>query len=101
MDCLNVRLVAKGYTQINGFDYYHTFSFVARMASIHLLLSMAATRSWPLFQLDIKNAFLHGNLANKVYIKQQPSFVTQGGVWFGMQAMLFLIWPKAIPLSLV
>ena len=46
--------------------------------SVRLLLSMAAMRSWPLFQLDIKNVFLHGDLVEKVYMKQPPSFVAQG-----------------------
>ena len=40
---------------------------------------MAAMRSWPPYQLDIKNAFLHGDLAEEVYMKQPPSFVAQGG----------------------
>ena len=51
---------------------------MAKIASVPLLLSMAAMRSWPLFQLDIKNGFLHGDLAEKVYMEQPPSFFTQG-----------------------
>ena len=49
MDSLKARLVAKGYTKIYGSHYYDTFSLVAKMASIRLLLSMAAMRSWPLY----------------------------------------------------
>ncbi|RVW66755.1 Retrovirus-related Pol polyprotein from transposon RE2 [Vitis vinifera] len=49
-----------------------------QIASVRLLLSMAAMRSWPLYQLDIKNVFLHGDLAEEVYMEQPPGFVAQG-----------------------
>ena len=75
VDCLKARLVVKGYTQS---DYGDTFSLVAKIASVRLLLSMVAMRSWPLYQLDIKNAFLHRDHAEEVYMEQPPGFVAQG-----------------------
>ena len=75
IDRLKARLIAKRYTQQYGSNNYNTFSSMAKIASVHLLLSMAAMRSWPLFQLDIKNVFLHSDLAEEVYMEQLPDFV--------------------------
>ena len=74
---LKAGLVAKGYTQQYGSDYYDTFYLVAKIASICLLLSMVVMHSWPFFQLDIKNVFLHGDLAEEVHMEQPPGFVAQ------------------------
>ena len=78
VDRLKARLVAKGYTQVYGSEYYDIFSPVAKIAFVCFLLSMAAMQSSPLYQLDIKNAFLHGDLAEEVYMEQSPEFVAQG-----------------------
>ena len=78
VDRLKARLVAKGYTQVYDSDYYDTFSHVAKMTSVRLLLSITIMSSWPIYQLDIKNAFLHDDLAEEVYMKQSLGFVAQG-----------------------
>ena len=78
VDRLKAYSVAKGYTQQYGSDYYDTFSSVTKLAFVRLLLFMATIRSWPFFQLAIKNVFLHGYLVEEVYMKQLPSFVTKG-----------------------
>jgi len=57
IDQFKAHLVAIGYTQIFGFHYCDTFSLVAKIASIKLLLAMAALRHWIFYQLDVKNAF--------------------------------------------
>ena len=91
MDHLKARLVAKGYTHIYGSDYYDTFSPVAKMASVHLLSSMAAMRSWPMYQLDIKNAFPPWRPRRGGIYGATTWICCSGGVWFSMQATLFLI----------
>ena len=77
IDRYKARLVGKGYTQTYGIDYFETFSPVARMNSIRILFSFAINLSWPLFQLDVKNAFLYGDLQEKIYMEQPPDYVAQ------------------------
>jgi hypothetical protein len=66
------RLVTKGFTQTYGIDYEETFAHIAKMNSIRVLLSIVANLNWPLHQFDVKNAFLHGDLEEKVYMEIPP-----------------------------
>jgi hypothetical protein len=67
-------LVAKGYAQTHGIDYDETFAPVAKMATVRAVIAMVASRGWLLHQMDVKNAFLHGELQKEVYLDQPPRY---------------------------
>jgi hypothetical protein len=69
------RWVLRGFTQRPGVDYDETFSPVVKPATVRIVLSLALARSWPVPQLDVKNAFLHGLLTETVYCSQPAGFV--------------------------
>jgi len=73
------RLVARGFQQAHGRDYDETFAPVAHMTSVRTLIAVAATRSWKISQMDVKNAFLHGDLHEEVFMQPPPGVEAPAG----------------------
>lgn len=78
VDKHKARLVAKGYSQRQGIDYNEVFAPVARWDTIRTILALAAHKGWYVYQLDVKSAFLHGELAEAIFVEQPQGFEKQG-----------------------
>ena len=72
------RFVAKGYVQRQGIDYDEVFAPVARLESIRLLLALTVSEGWPIHRMDVKSAFLNGELREEVHVTQPSGFVVAG-----------------------
>ena len=72
------RFIAKGFTQVFRIDYKNTFSLVARFKTLQLLLSLAVLHDWELEALDVKTAFLFGELKEEIYMNQPEGFMVKG-----------------------
>ena len=79
---LKARLVSKFFSQIEGIDYNKTFAPVAKMNSIHLVLSIAALHNWEVHQMDFKYALLHGDLQEEIYMEQPHGYVQNNSILF-------------------
>ena len=75
------RLVAKGFKQVAGIDFGETFAPVAKQSTLRLLWTLAAKRDWEVENIDIKTAFLNGDLDEEIYMDMPPGFELSGKVW--------------------
>ncbi|GJY53363.1 putative nucleotidyltransferase, ribonuclease H [Tanacetum coccineum] len=74
IDKLKARLVAQGFSQKERIDYEEIFSPVVKMVNVRCLLKIVVSNSWPVYQLDVNNAFLYGDLAEIVYMKPPEGY---------------------------
>ena len=71
------RLVAQGYSQTEGVDYNEVFSPVVRITTIRSLLALSNAKNWEVHQMDVKTAFLQGNLEEEIYMRQLDGYVSE------------------------
>ena len=83
------RLVARGFQQEQGRDYDETFAPVAHMPTVRTFIAVAAVRYWSLFQLDVKNVFLHGDLQQEVYMFPPPGLSSPSGLVCRLRRALY------------
>lgn len=102
------RLVAKGYVQHQGVDYEEVFAPVARIETVRVLLALAAQEDWKVHHMDVKSAFLNGDLKEEVYVKEPLSYESkeEGKVYKLKKALHRLkqaprIWNSMLDRSLV
>ena len=74
VDHYKSRLVARCFTQKYEIDYEETLAPMARLSYVRTLIAISTTRKWPLFHMDVKNAFLNGELSEEVYMKLPPGY---------------------------
>ena len=78
IDKFKARLVAKGFTQKDGIDYFDTYAPVARISTIRVLVALASMHNLVIHQMDVKTAFLNGELQEEIYMEQPEGFVLKG-----------------------
>ena len=95
------RLVYKGYAQIEGIDFEETFAPVARLESIRMFLAFASHKRLKVYQMDVKSAFLNGNLEEEVYIEQPKGFQLVDKEDYVCKLKKGTLWAKTSPKGLV
>jgi hypothetical protein len=68
------RLVAQGFSQVEGLDFGKIFAPIARLEAIRILLAFAASKGFKLYQMDVKSTFLNGVIQEEVFVRQPPDF---------------------------
>jgi hypothetical protein len=75
LDRYKARWILQRFTQRPGVDYNEAFSFVVKLATVRIVLTLAVSSGWPVHYLDVKNSFLHGTLSETVCYSQSTGFI--------------------------
>ena len=94
------KLVARGFLQRASLDYSEVFAPVARLETKRFVIALAHSRDWPLYQLDVKSAFLNGTLEEEVFVKQPPRFKIKGEEDKVFRLYILILQIKLLRLSL-
>nr|GFB71295.1 retrovirus-related Pol polyprotein from transposon TNT 1-94 [Tanacetum cinerariifolium] len=89
------RLGAKGYAQEVGIDFEESFALVARLEAVRIFIAYAAHKSFPIYQMDVKMAFLNGPLKEEVYVAQPDEFVDPDHPEKGLPSKESSLWIEA------
>ena len=89
IECYKAHLVAKCFTQEYEIDYDETFAPITCISSVNTLLAIATTSKWDLFQMDVKNAFLKGDLSEEVYMQPPPGLSVESNKIFHFRRALY------------
>jgi hypothetical protein len=94
IDKYKARLVTKGYTQKEGKDYFDTYSHVARLTTILVLLSLVVSHGLLIHQMDVKTTFLNGELEKEIYMTQPDGFVVKRSRGQDVYAAKVFVWSE-------
>ena len=89
IECYKTCLIAKGFTQEYEINYEETFAPIAHISYLRALLTVAAANKWDLFQMDVKNVFLNGDLSEEVYMQPPPSLSVESNKVCHLQRALY------------
>ncbi|KAL0403899.1 UNVERIFIED_CONTAM: Retrovirus-related Pol polyprotein from transposon RE1 [Sesamum radiatum] len=101
IDRYKARLVAKGYNQVEGVDYIDRFSPVAKAVTVRVFLALASHYSWPVHQVDINNAFLHGFLDEDIYMQAPAGYAIPKGKHTGDGMIALLVYVDDVLITCV
>ena len=83
------QLVEKGYSPVHGMDYNDTFSHVARMNSIRIVLAIAASKRWEVHHMDVKSSFLHGDLEEEIYMRHPKGYTKDSSLVYKLRKFMY------------